>query len=227
LGAFVLTEQGHPGFISCTHVLARWKNRSAEIGDKIHQPGPPDQDPYSPANTVGHLTEYFAPFIQNRPNNLDAAIAKIRPDGKLGPLINAFPDRTDISEKFRGRSIGKELNPEDIEIGTQVVKLGRSSHFTDNARVSAIEFRNLNVTYGTDDFTFSSAIELQWDEGPLFTKPGDSGALVLTEGDFRPIGIHFAASEEDRLSYVMPIKRICDTWSLKLLREPISLVDAP
>ena len=83
--------------------------------------------------------------------------------------------------------------------------------------VRAIEFENLNVAYGSagseQTFTFSSAIEIEWDEnGALFTQPGDSGALVLTYDDFRPIGLHFAAPDKYRVSYVMPLKRICDIF---------------
>jgi hypothetical protein len=221
IGAFVRTPEGHQGILSCTHVLARASKGRVEIDDWVHQPAPLDQPMLLPGNRIGRLTQHFALLTPTRVNNIDAAVARIiDTDKHTGPLENALPDHPDVPAKYRRVPFGPLLTPDDIDFGTpvRVMKFGRSSGFTDNAVVSGVEFENFAVWFDTNDsFTFSSVIELQWDGGHPFTLDGDSGALILAQDGLRPIGLHFAASDLDRLSWAIPLKRICDTFELALI----------
>ena len=83
--------------------------------------------------------------------------------------------------------------------------------------------QNLQVAYRTPrgdmKYIVSSVIEILWeDSGPPFTLPGDSGSMVLIEDGLRPLGLHFAALETGRRSFVIPMKRICDIFEVQLVQ---------
>jgi hypothetical protein len=224
LGAFVTLPGGGNGILSCGHVLARIKNKKkwAAENDPVHQPGWPDQDPVVAGNRVGQLTGLFAPFSDSQRNNLDAAIARL--DDNQPHEGNVIPDLPFIPEEFRGRPVGSPVPEGELMVGTDVVKVGRTTGFTE-ATVSALDFMNLSVTFGSgrleQTFTFSGIREVLWkNEGPNYAAGGDSGSLVMTREGLRPIGLHFASAEGfggSRVSYVVPWPKIKTIFGVGLI----------
>jgi hypothetical protein len=218
LGAFVKLPDGSEGILSCSHVFARTGRKWGNIGDPIHQPGQPEERPVVAVNQVGRLSELFAPFIDNQTQNMDAAVARLdRPGEHLG---NVIPDHPCVPAEFRGRRIGAPLDDETPEPGLRVVKLGRTTGFTE-ATLAATDFQNLRVQLGrTKTFTFSGVYEVLWDADRDFAAGGDSGALVMSRDGLHPVGLHFASMPGEagaKVSYVIPWFRISEVFGLGLL----------
>ncbi|MEJ1975247.1 MAG: hypothetical protein WDN49_03455 [Acetobacteraceae bacterium] len=210
LGAFVRLRDGGAGILSCSHVLGRRLRGRANPGDAVQQPGPPA--PATPANAVAVLTEHFAPLIADQRDNLDAAVARIsQPHDHAG---NCVPDLSCMPQRLRQQPLGRPVAEADLTTGMRVAKIGRSTGFTDGAMISAIETDNVLVKFGPGGSTylFNGVHEILWGaDKPLFTAPGDSGAMVVTEEGLRPVGLHFCAAtnaDGKRVSYVVPWTRI-------------------
>jgi hypothetical protein len=217
LGAFVRLPDGAPAILSCGHVLARAGKKWGAVKNPVHQPGQPEENPVMAANRIGELTGMFAPFVDSQTNNVDAAIARL--DAGQDHLGNKIINLPCIPPTFRDRAIGAPRGAGYADIGARVVKLGRTTGFTE-ATVSAIDFQNLRVKFGTgQSFTFSGIYEVIWDAGTTFTAGGDSGSLVMTRDGLEPIGLHFAAVAGDDgsfVSYVIPWPIIFEVFKLPL-----------
>lgn len=212
LGAFVRLGQGpEVGLLSCAHVLARRHRGVARTGDPIQHPGSPD--PPVPGNRIGSLSDRFAPLVPLRGeaalNNVDAAVARLRPGADH--LGNRLPDHPCLPVPMRGRPLGAPLGPDDLLTGTPVLKLGRMTGLTSGI-VTALAFENLDVRLGAETYRFAEVHEVAWTPGAgPYSRPGDSGGLVMTEEGLRPVGLHFCAIEGDgegARSYVVPWHRI-------------------
>jgi len=221
LGAFVKLPDGGTGVLSCGHVLARAGRKWAAAKAPVHHPGQPEENPVMDINRIGELTGLFAPFLDSQTNNLDAAVARL--DSDREHLGNTIVDLPCIPSGFRGRPVGRPLEATELEIETRVVKLGRTTGFTE-ATISALDFQNLRVRVGTGasapTFTFSGIYEVIWDEGAQFAAGGDSGSLVLTKEGLRPVGLHFASIEAEDggwISYVIPCSTIFAAFNVTLL----------
>jgi hypothetical protein len=217
LGAFVRLPDGAPAILSCGHVLARAGKRWGAVKNPVHQPGQPEENPIVVANRIGELTNMFAPFLDSQTNNVDAAIARL--DDSQDHAGNTIIDMPCVPAAFRKRAIGAPRGAGDADVGARVVKLGRTTGFTE-ATVSAINFQNLRVKFGTGQtFTFSGIYEVLWDVGTTFAAGGDSGSLVMTRDGLEPLGLHFAsvAGEDGSLiSYVIPWPIIFEVFKLPL-----------
>jgi hypothetical protein len=206
LGAFVGLPDGTVGILSCTHVLARRPRGNVNLGDPIRQPGPPD--PATATDRVGRLTN-FGTLIAEQRENLDAAVARI--DESYTFIGNRVPDLDCVPARYRNRPFGLPLSPADapLQDGSPLVKIGRSTGFTDGAVISGLAFANFTAKFAGNGATyvFNGVHEVLWDPGkPPFTAPGDSGSMLLMEPGLRPIGIHFCAiaEREARMSYIVP-----------------------
>ena len=220
LGAFLKLEDGSTGIVSCAHVLA-WANWvRVNAGDPIQQPGAPDPVPQS--NRIASLTDQFAPFIPALVKNLDAAIGRLSETTKH--MGNVIPALACVPRALQGKSIGTPVPEDALKIKTRVCKIGRTTGYTE-ASISAVKFQNVRVQFGSGSaahiFTFSGVHEVLWDSGgDRFTEPGDSGSLVMTVADLRPIGLHFCAVaglDGSNVSYVVPWERVVDTFGATLL----------
>lgn len=218
LGAFVRLPADRVGALSCGHVLARTGKRWGVVGDPIHQPGLPDAKLVVETDRIGGLSEYFAPFIDCQVNNLDAAVARL--DEVMDYEGNVMPNEPCVPAELRGKPIGPPLDADMIENGLRVVKVGRTTGYTE-ATISATDFENLRVDLTkAQTFTFSNVYEVLWDEGVRFAAGGDSGALVLSRDGLQPVGLHFASMPGDTgagASYVIPWFRIADNLQVQLL----------
>ena len=217
LSAFVSFGDSRRGFLSCAHVLAEAPRAQIRRGDPIQHPGQPEPAP--PGNRIGVLSPHFSRFVPARDDNLDAAVAELDPG--LAIDGNVLPDCPEIPAAYRGRPLGAPMARGETEIGARVVKVGRTSGFTEG-RLSAADFLNFRPRLtGRRAITFGRVHEVRWPgAGKPFTEAGDSGALILTADTLRPIGIHFCAVplvDGAHSSYMIPWDRIADTFPIQLV----------
>ncbi|MDQ3276353.1 MAG: hypothetical protein M3Q39_15355, partial [Actinomycetota bacterium] len=204
LGAFVTTADGEMAILSNNHVLAD-ENR-AEIGDAIIQPADLD-DGRDPEDVVARLSDYvpIAPVAVNR---VDSAVATlvdgvdVDPVGSLGAL---------------GAGV---VAPQDAD---RVDKLGRTTGRT-TGRVSAFNVRSVIVEYDiSPTVRFDGQIEIQVDDGSEFSLGGDSGSLIVSEGNRVPVGLLFAGSDQGgpdggAVTYANPIAEVLAALNVELYR---------
>jgi hypothetical protein len=214
VGAFVTLEDGSSGALSCAHVLAEAPRFRVRKGDDIQQPGQPDA--VLPANSIGTLSQYFTRFTPSRTDNLDAAVALLS-DG-VTRHGNRLPECEEIPVELRGRKLGAPLTPDQIELASAVLKVGRTTGLTRGV-LTAVDLLNFRPQLaGRKPITFGRVHEVASSvPGEPFTKGGDSGSLILTEQGLHPLGIHFCVvpleDGQDR-SYMIPWDRIVETFSI-------------
>ena len=226
IGAFVRLADNTLGILSCSHVLAL--GGDANVGDPISQPARQDLPIALADYWIGKLSGKFAPLIAGKPNNLDAAIA-ILDDPATASFGNRIPDldlsgANAIPAKLRGERIGAVQHVGDLTEGTKVAKIGRTSGYTEGVLTLAaltnftpdIERKGVRATYPFPDVIEVSSLTAR----SPFARGGDSGALVFTLPDLRPIGIHFCSlpvEDEPSLNYLMPLDRICAMLAAEMI----------
>jgi hypothetical protein len=198
LGCFVQSPAGL-AILSNNHVLAD-ENR-ADPGDSIIQPGSLDGGGV-PADVVATLGDYV-PLETSSTNRLDAALAPLL--GGVAPPNGAMLDG--------GTFVPTPVAPEDA-LGLEVVKLGRTTGHT-YGFVSAFNVNQLGIAYDTGDMTFDGQIEIEPREpaGENFSDGGDSGSLILTADERRPVGLLFAGGDQGGVdggpvTYANPIAEV-------------------
>lgn len=191
LGCFVKCRRdGSLGILSNNHVLAN--ENDATEGDSVLQPGPTDGGtPFQ--DRIGRLGR-FVPLDTSAPNNVDAAFA-VLDDG-----IDIDRDAVPI--------VGVGGDPADYD---DVEKVGRTTGHT-SGRVDAFDLDGVRVTFphlGT--ITFDGAFEVAGG----FSKPGDSGSVIVGSHDRMAVGLLFAGTEE--LTYGNPIADVLRALDTELL----------
>lgn len=183
LGCFVRRGAGGNGplfVLSNNHVLSNVNQ--FPIGTRFTQPFSANS-----ADVIATLSEFEpirfpAPGSQPR-NVIDAAIAAVSDPTQvvLGKMLN-IPN---VSPKL--------LAPRP---GMAVTKAGRTTGVT-NGTIRAIRVRGVQVNYGTLQnpiiATFDNAITITGAGGTAFSKPGDSGSVILDMASGRPVALLFAA----------------------------------
>ena len=198
LGSFVRGDDGAPRLLSNNHVLAD-ENR-AEPGDPIVQPGRFDGG-RDPGDRIGAL-DRFVPLIADRANLVDAAVAGILAEVPFEPALL----------RGVGTLAADPLAPEDAGA---VEKLGRTTGRT-RGRVTAFALDGVAVAYDTVDLLrFDDQVEIHGD-GAAFSAGGDSGALIFSADDHRPVALLFAGNEEG-VTYGNPISTALEALDLTLL----------
>jgi len=205
LGCFVQTEAGI-AILSNNHVLAD-ENR-AEIGDPIIQPAQYD-DGETPRDIVAHLAEYV-PLQTTGINRVDAAVATL-----------TEPRAAHCAELLGGGAIRQEIvSPQDA-LGMHVVKVGRTTGVTSGV-VTAFNVRKVVVEYDiSPTLRFDGQIEIESTDSQDFSLPGDSGSLIVTADDFRPVGLLFAGSDQGGdggggVTYANPFADVLDALNAAL-----------
>jgi hypothetical protein len=83
-----------------------------------------------------------------------------------------------------------------------------------------VELQKITVTYSSKgNATFIDVLEARGLNGQPFSKPGDSGSLVLDQ-DYHALGLLFAGTSETSklsLSYFIPIRSVLDGLNAQLL----------
>lgn len=187
LGCFVSRrmDDRHQIFaLSNNHVIADTNRLPA--GKTIVQPGP-EMAPTMPSDAFATLSEFIPIRFSSDPHNrevnrFDAAIAQVtdealfRPNTMLG-IANYSP-------------ILAVPQP-----GMIVTKSGRTTGVTEG-QVTAVGVNGVLVNYGTESnpilATFNDTIEIVGSGSGPFSRPGDSGSVILEKSTGKPVALLFA-----------------------------------
>ncbi|GIG28744.1 hypothetical protein [Cellulomonas marina] len=201
LGAFV-TVGGALHVLSNYHVLAG--SPAAQVGDVVVQPGPADGGTAS-RDRIGTLAA-TVPLAPGRTALVDAAVALLDDPEAVDPT---YP-------------VGRITTTAAVLGGEAVGKTGRTTAVT-AGRITAIELDDVVVGYGEGlgDLAFDDQIEVESTGTGPFSRGGDSGSLVYTQGGVA-VGLLFAGSESGGengtgLTYVNPIDAVLSALDATLV----------
>jgi len=210
------------GILSNNHVLANSNDASA--GDPILQPGVADGG--GSDDSLAELERFVPIAMTSIPCPIVSAFCMVV-NGLLGlfgrstrivpetasplalntvdcALAIPFSEQDLLNEIL---VIGKPKVPVVGEVGMEVQKFGRTTHYTKDA-IIAIE-ATTQVNYGVGMASFEHQIVA----GPM-SAGGDSGSLVLDmEGN--PVGLLFAGS--DRVTIINEIQRVMDALDVEFI----------
>jgi hypothetical protein len=172
LGA-VVSKGGEFYLLSNSHVLA--VGGTAKKGDSIVYPGKADGG-RMPDDLVAKLTD-FKKFTTGGDfvNRVDCAIAK--------PTAARLAD---VTSEIKGLGVPKGKTK--AVRGMKVVKVGRTT------RKTVGEVRDVHFRFTLD---YEEVGEVGFIDQVLctrYTKPGDSGSLVIDQGTGKAVGLHFAGA---------------------------------
>jgi hypothetical protein len=203
LGALV-TKGGNLHILSNSHVLAR--SGRAKNGDDIIYPGDADGGK-SPADFVAKLSG-VKKFVTGGDfvNRADCAIAK--------PLTAR---REDLVSAIKGLGVPKGTTKAVRNM--TVVKVGR----TTNKTTGTVRDVNFRFTLDYDDLGKSVGF-LDQVLCTRYTKPGDSGSLVLEQRTGKAVGLHFAGANGG--SVFSPIDPVLSSLGVKLVTKSIGAPQA-
>jgi hypothetical protein len=193
LGCLVVLDNNHLAFLSNNHVLAN--NNNAQPGDPILQAGVADTGAF-PQDTIGIL-ESFIPLSASSANLVDAAVAHTS-------FRHVDP-----------RHVTYSLDPNPIApaLGMTVLKNGRTTQATIGT-ITDIGV-NLSVPYaGIGPAPFRDQIGIRG-IGAVFSRPGDSGALIVTANSKQPVALLFAGTGDNSLTLANPISAVIEALHVK------------
>ncbi|MGH7923480.1 MAG: hypothetical protein ACREQH_02675 [Candidatus Binatus sp.] len=182
LGSMVKDASDNLYILSNNHVLA--DQNKAKPGQLIVQPGLVDvQCVKSSSNAVATFSRSVRLKFMGGINKVDAAIAAVEA-GQVSPEI-----------LFIGETAGSVLS--DPTFGTPVQKMGRTTCVTTgqiaglnaNVKVNYSDKKKPKIAKFVDQILISGSSKT-----PIFSAPGDSGSLILTQGACpQPVALLFAA----------------------------------
>lgn len=193
LGAFVVDAQDYICVLSNNHVLAA--SDRASPGDPIYQNARLDAGGLRRENAVGDLRRWVG----------------LRPSGNLvDAALSAVYEGIPVEPSHAGQPLAgwREDLPSP---GEYAWKVGRTTGVS-SGMVRAVEVDGIDVDYsdagdGSRMYTFDSQIEIVGDDDtPTFSRPGDSGAVVLDANDFA-VGLLFAGNPRG-VTYANPIATV-------------------
>ncbi len=200
LGCRCIGRDGKLYVLSNNHVLA--KQNSGTLGDPICQPSQGDVIcAIIPGDVIATLSDFqklqfFTPItaVSTAPVNImDAAVA-VTPLGMV-----------DVTTPIEAYGIPARSPQENLFVGMGVQKQGRTSGFT-KGKVFSINVEAV-VKYEPGFARFRNCIDIQTQfRTPSFGSPGDSGSLVVSLADRRPVGILFAGGGFD--TFLNPISPV-------------------
>lgn len=180
IGCRCIDSAGNVYGLSNNHVWAAMNSGApgdvAMIGDPIVQPGLGDHVPaceMDPLDIIGFLADY-EPYDLTGVNVMDAALMSTTPAFLNGCTPDdgyGFPSSDVLASPY---------------LGLEVQKSGRTTLYT-RGQIIAL---NVAAPIGGTTY-FENMIEI-WDEDTLFGGPGDSGSLIVTFPDKRPVALLFA-----------------------------------
>ncbi len=197
LGAFVTRPDGYVYMLSNNHVFAN--TNTARAGDAVVQPGPADGGTHR--DSVGWFAR--AARIQRTDNEMDAAIA-------------AMSATMDYEATYDGAEL---LGIRDtVDMDDVVWKVGRTTGLT-FGRITGFNMDNVEVDYatpgGTVTCSFNDQIEIKGPKGQFFSRPGDSGSLIIGD-DYYAVGLLFAGSDAG-VTFANPIGKVLRAFDAELL----------
>ena len=219
LGA--LMQRGQTFFVlSNQHVLTN--SGTATVGDAINQPGPAAC--FASPSTVANFSETFAVQPGSgstlAPDNVDAALAQIATGGvdTSGAILDlGAAGASSIAAAPPSSTTAVE------SVGLNVAKSGRTTGLTCST-VSSI-LTTVTVDYDSScggPVAFSSTFQNQIvisNTGDSFAAPGDSGALVVTRDQARPVGLLFAGTSTTAVAN--PIRDVISAFTIQSVPKQI------
>ena len=207
LGCRCIGRDGSQYALSNNHVFG--KENAGVRGNPICQPSQGDNScARLGADVIGNLTDlHRLQFFNNvrdfntAPiNTMDAAIA-LCPTGML-----------DVCTPRVGYGTPSRFPQESLFVGMKVQKFGRTSAFT-RGQIYSLNIETM-INYGNTQLTrFRNCIDVQTQfRTPAFGGPGDSGSLVVTVADRRPVGILFAGGGFD--TFLNPISPVLNRFGV-------------
>lgn len=206
LGCRCIGRDGKLYVLSNNHVLA--EQNAGTIGDPICQPSHGDLAcAIVPADVIATLSDfqrlqYFTTItaVSTAPiNTMDAAVA-VTPLGMV-----------DVTTPIGAYGIPARSPQENLYVGMGVQKQGRTSGFTKGKVFSINVEAAIKYTPGFARFRNCIDIQTQF-RTPSFGAPGDSGSLVVTLDDRRPVGILFAGGGFD--TFLNPISPVLNRFKV-------------
>ena len=169
--------------LSNNHVFAN--ENAAVIGSPLSQPGPLDIGcAKPPADIIGSLSDFeVLSYVDttNKVNLMDAAIGK------------TTADKVDYQTWTPGYGTPSRYPLEAIYPGLLVQKCGRTTGYT-KGKITSLN-ASVIVGYDVGAARFQGCINIESQlRTPPFSAAGDSGSLVVTQSDRRPVGLLFAGT---------------------------------
>lgn len=194
LGCLVKQSNGDLFILSNNHVLAN--SNDAQNGDNILHPGPMDGgDSSSP---IAQLTDFEPLKLDDNPNFIDAAIAKVINIGDIKPSIV---------------TIGNVQQPVMPAAQFQSVrKQGRTTQHT--VGIITDLMADIRVRYGGKVAYFENQLAITGMSGS-FSSGGDSGSLIVDAVTRRPVGLLFAGG--GNTTFANPIDRVLARFNIDIL----------
>lgn len=191
LGAVV---EGAPlreyGMISNAHVLDQRQ------GNEVWQPRL-KQDGSRP---IAEILQVVAP-AKDQVNTFDGGVAQFRPQ------VAHSPNPLQCSQGFGA------LMTDEVLAGTPVVKVGASSGLT-YGEVDQYPTR-VAAWYGKNLMMFDRQYQVRATRGKRFSVPGDSGAVIATEGDFLPFALLFGGNLE--YTWATPLQKVLVSFEVSIV----------
>lgn len=169
LGCFATDTEGNIYLLSASHVLS--VDNTAKIGDRIFVEG---DSPDNGAAPVAKLT-HFTGGMLGQMDNLGITAARLEP--------NIQPDYDPLPPNWGLVRVGR------ADLGDRVTKVGRTSGVTFGHVVDANASFPINTN--AERTVFDDCIVIVSEEGPNFSLPGDSGAVIVKE-DGTAVGLLIA-----------------------------------
>jgi hypothetical protein len=216
LGALVRDGAGTVYALSNAHVYAGEGSKlhggpalTGDQGDRILQPGRVDMTQAAcgsaaeiDAAEIGRLWAY-RPIVFSRTakNRIDAAIAKVSVD-----VANSTVDGL-------GTPAGEIV---DAALAQAVVKYGRTTGRTEGT-VTGIN-ATVIIKYDKGQARFEGQVVVRGLDGSSFSAGGDSGSLIMTSDENRPVALLFAGSSSSTIGN--PIRDVLAEWGLSIVDTP-------
>jgi len=188
--------------LSNQHVLTN--GGSATVGEAINQPGPAAC--FASTNVVANFSQGFVEPLSGTTgpaaDNVDAAFAQIAAGAVDVDPVTKLPTGSILDLGIAGASsiaaAPPSSTPAFASVGLNVAKSGRTTGLTCST-VSSI-LTTVTVDYDSScggpvgfTSTFIDQIIIN-NTGGSFAAPGDSGALIVTTTQARPVGLLFAGT---------------------------------
>jgi hypothetical protein len=185
--------------LSNNHVYAL--ENKGRTGSDILQPGRYDTNcAVDPQNVIGTLADFAEiVFSTSASNRIDAAIA-LSSEDKLG---KATP-----SNGYGTPASAVQL----AALGLKVQKYGRTTALT-KGQVTMVNATVL-VGYGSGTAQFVDQVIVE--ARRAFVKAGDSGSLVVTDPECKPVGLLFAGNPSGNLAVANRIELVLDRFGVNV-----------
>jgi hypothetical protein len=207
LGYFVI-HSGRAGFLTTVSAISPSQGQ-LEGGEPVYQPSSIDAGTLRSSDAIGQV-EDFTIYNLTGSNVVDAALVILREGIETsGNVLPSFP-----ALAFGKSSLSAPGSPQDISLGQQVAKVGRTTGYTVGT-LTSVALSNLRVRAGRHTLVYKDLLEIQSDEA--FSRPGDSGALVFTIPDLVPIGLVVASTsgrEGTRNTFACSLERAVEFFDV-------------